>query len=361
MTKRSKHVGIAIGVLLSMGGVVEAETHIVEAVGLNFIPQVIIVRPGDTVRWERVSMNHTVTSGLSCVPDGVYFDAPLNASNPVFEWVVPDDASGVIPYFCAPHCGLGMTGTISIDEGAFVRFSAVQGESVIGDFEDESTLAVTLGDAGRFHMGFEVTGEQAFFTAVVAGTGSLAIRDIGDGTTSSFPAGTYTVPLSGGSYGFFAKELTSLSLSWGQPSSSGSSSLLGGSDFIPRSITAPDGASIWSTTERDVETMWVGTTNESSTINVAFEATGSSVDRNLMWVGDLSTTTSGLSLPPEASDEFSTTFPLGESVLTLGQNGFFSIQLNNGSESSCVGDLNDDGIVNGADLTLLLGAWGICP
>jgi hypothetical protein len=26
-----------------------------------------------------------------------------------------------------------------------------------------------------------------------------------------------------------------------------------------------------------------------------------------------------------------------------------------------VGDLNDDGIVDGADLGLLLGAWGICP
>ena len=28
---------------------------------------------------------------------------------------------------------------------------------------------------------------------------------------------------------------------------------------------------------------------------------------------------------------------------------------------SCVGDLNDDGVVNGADLGLLLGAWGACP
>ena len=28
--------------------------------------------------------------------------------------------------------------------------------------------------------------------------------------------------------------------------------------------------------------------------------------------------------------------------------------------SSCLGDLNDDGLVNGADLGLILGAWGIC-
>ena len=31
------------------------------------------------------------------------------------------------------------------------------------------------------------------------------------------------------------------------------------------------------------------------------------------------------------------------------------------AEESCLGDLNDDGIVNGADLGLLLGAWGSCP
>ena len=29
--------------------------------------------------------------------------------------------------------------------------------------------------------------------------------------------------------------------------------------------------------------------------------------------------------------------------------------------TTCPGDINGDGIVNGADLSLLLGAWGICP
>lgn len=30
-------------------------------------------------------------------------------------------------------------------------------------------------------------------------------------------------------------------------------------------------------------------------------------------------------------------------------------------KSTCTGDLNDDGVVNGADLAILLGAWGECP
>jgi hypothetical protein len=32
-----------------------------------------------------------------------------------------------------------------------------------------------------------------------------------------------------------------------------------------------------------------------------------------------------------------------------------------GDVPGCLGDLNVDGVVNGADLGLLLGAWGACP
>ena len=32
-----------------------------------------------------------------------------------------------------------------------------------------------------------------------------------------------------------------------------------------------------------------------------------------------------------------------------------------GCAALCVGDINGDGTVNGADLSLLLGAWGVCP
>ena len=32
-----------------------------------------------------------------------------------------------------------------------------------------------------------------------------------------------------------------------------------------------------------------------------------------------------------------------------------------GGTTGCIGDLNNDGVVNGADLGLMLGAWGICP
>lgn len=91
-----------------------AETHVVGAYDLTFEPEVIEVNVGDTIRWEYVSGSlHTVTSGVPCSWDGG-FHAAVSVIDPVFEWVVPDDASGEIPYFCAPHCINGMVGTIHV-------------------------------------------------------------------------------------------------------------------------------------------------------------------------------------------------------------------------------------------------------
>ena len=38
----------------------------------------------------------------------------------------------------------------------------------------------------------------------------------------------------------------------------------------------------------------------------------------------------------------------------------FAIACPASSQQACTDDLNGDGIVNGADLGLLLGAWGAC-
>ena len=60
-----------------------------------------------------------------------------------------------------------------------------------------------------------------------------------------------------------------------------------------------------------------------------------------------------------------TTIPIGTSTITVSNAGFFTIVLNDpddgdGGGSGCVADLTGDGTVNGADLTILLGAWGSC-
>jgi len=91
-----------------------ATTHVVNQVGTSFSPANIVVSPGDTIEWHWSAGIHTVTSGSPCTPDGVYFDSPLTSGNPLFSYVVPNDGTTFIPYFCMPHCLLGMQGTITI-------------------------------------------------------------------------------------------------------------------------------------------------------------------------------------------------------------------------------------------------------
>ena len=53
-----------------------------------------------------------VTSGVPCTADGLFY-GELQGGGDTFTWEVPLDASGDIPYFCEPHCSMGMTGLIA--------------------------------------------------------------------------------------------------------------------------------------------------------------------------------------------------------------------------------------------------------
>jgi glucose/arabinose dehydrogenase/plastocyanin len=122
MSKQSRYVRNSISAAFLISAFVvagHAAVHEVDQVGLTFVPADITVLPGDTVRWNWGGGGHTVTSGADCVYDGTHFDAPLNSTNTTFEYVIPNDiAVSEIPYFCRPHCGIGMVGTITIEEPA---------------------------------------------------------------------------------------------------------------------------------------------------------------------------------------------------------------------------------------------------
>jgi hypothetical protein len=44
-----------------------------------------------------------------------------------------------------------------------------------------------------------------------------------------------------------------------------------------------------------------------------------------------------------------------------GSTGPFNVEIIPPTAPACPADLNGDGAVNGADLGLMLGAWGVCP
>ena len=112
------HTALVTVAMLVCAASVEAGTTVVQLVGITFDPEVIEVAPGDTIRWEWQDEFHTVTSGTDCMPDGVHFNQILIAGSPIFEYTVPEDFIGSIPYYCAPHCLFDMVGVINVGSSA---------------------------------------------------------------------------------------------------------------------------------------------------------------------------------------------------------------------------------------------------
>jgi len=94
-----------------------AETHQITQTAFTWSPSEVSAVAGDTIQWNWTSSLHTVTSGIDCDPDGL-FHMPLSNSNPTFQFVIPVEFSGDIPYFCTPHCNFGMTGVIHVSPAA---------------------------------------------------------------------------------------------------------------------------------------------------------------------------------------------------------------------------------------------------
>jgi plastocyanin len=88
--------------------------------GTSFSPATLTVPVGTTVTFRFSSGGHNVVSGDACTADGVFCSsddtgcdsAPTNASGTTYMHTFTE--AGTFPYFCAPHCVQGMTGTIVV-------------------------------------------------------------------------------------------------------------------------------------------------------------------------------------------------------------------------------------------------------
>ena len=93
---------------------VNVEAHYLTTNGFAFEPAQISVNAGDALFWIHGGGSHTVTSGSDCIADG-RFDDLLDNFHPMPYYVVPaDEPTGVIDYFCTPHCGSAMVGEINV-------------------------------------------------------------------------------------------------------------------------------------------------------------------------------------------------------------------------------------------------------
>jgi plastocyanin len=103
---------ILLGTALLAPTLVIAKVVNVNAVEFMFVPKVVDIQAGDTVRWTVQSTNqHTVTHGTSCEADGL-FTSGLLGHGQSFEHTFMK--AGEYPYFCQIHCHIGMTGLVTV-------------------------------------------------------------------------------------------------------------------------------------------------------------------------------------------------------------------------------------------------------
>jgi plastocyanin len=100
------------------------ETRVVEVGrnGLSFEPANLVIKQGDTVRWNFRSGGHnvveTIDEGCTTKPSGFMSGADENAKQVLgTNWERRFDAKGKFFYKCTPHCGpgFGMKGTITVE------------------------------------------------------------------------------------------------------------------------------------------------------------------------------------------------------------------------------------------------------
>lgn len=88
--------------------------------GFSFDPKTVTIKVGDTVKWVWGGGGHNVVSGSNATADNKFCspnDMNCSAaalSNAGDTYSHKFTAAGSFPYFCRPHAGAGMTGTITV-------------------------------------------------------------------------------------------------------------------------------------------------------------------------------------------------------------------------------------------------------
>lgn len=88
--------------------------------GFAFVPNMLNIFAGDTVRWTWASSGNSVTSGMPCTIDGQYCSPDdtncdagvLSNMGTIYEHTFV--RAGTYFYFCHAHCDYGMTGIINV-------------------------------------------------------------------------------------------------------------------------------------------------------------------------------------------------------------------------------------------------------
>jgi plastocyanin len=79
----------------------------------DFVPQQLSVDKGDQVVWVQDGINsHNTISGDNCQSNGLWESKLFSQQGKTFTYTF--DSVGSFPYFCRPHCGVDMVGTVTV-------------------------------------------------------------------------------------------------------------------------------------------------------------------------------------------------------------------------------------------------------
>ena len=262
---------------------------------------------------------------------------------------------------------------------------------------------------GRANFGVEV-GPDGGNIEINVMEGTVLVRTIGTPGGDLYDADV-TLPFGEGNYQISAaSEDAHFSIAWGDPIT------WSDGDITPVAIDATNASIHFGKGNGDREDLWFGThATDDSVLSFSLHAFGSS-DREFGWVNEV-TNDGSFAMPAEADGETPTTFVDGDHVVNMNARSIVWVQLDGGGEGggegygdggggdfdglmihfveidaasiqltsseipeepaegdlltrtitvdlqpgAGLGDLNGDGCVNGADLGLLLSAWGVCP
>ena len=170
---------------------------------LTFSPNNVNISVGDTVRWTWAGSFHSVTSGSPCTIDSQFCSpndtncpaGTLSNAGAVYQHTF--NQAGTFSYFCALHCGSGMTGTVNVSGAAPLEItSAVSRKThgAAGVFDINLPLTGTPGLESRIG---DYTMVVTFTNNVVSGNASVTT---GIGTVNgspTFSGTTMTINLTG--------------------------------------------------------------------------------------------------------------------------------------------------------------------
>jgi len=81
-----------------------------------FDPETVYIQPGGTIEWEWASSGHNVAPDSENLPEGTEWAGHETIEDEGFTYSHQFTVTGEYPYVCTPHEGVGMVGSVVVNE-----------------------------------------------------------------------------------------------------------------------------------------------------------------------------------------------------------------------------------------------------